>query len=102
MPGGAGAGFAVVAKHFFQFLEQIGFGAEMTEMLVAAFGLLDHLGPHLGAVVPMEGVAFDIGRGHLFTAEDVLERLLDRGGAGARGARDRYDGITARHLWFPD
>ena len=31
----SGAGFAVVAKCPFQFLEQVGFGAEMAEMLVA-------------------------------------------------------------------
>ena len=45
----------------------------------------------------MEGVALDVGRGHLLAAEDVLESLFDRGRAGARGARDRYDGMAARH-----
>ena len=69
----------------------------MAEVLVAALGLLGHFGAHLGAVVAMEGVALDIGGRDLLAAEDVLERLLDRRGAGARRARDRNDGMTARH-----
>ena len=84
MTGGSGAGFAVVAKHPLQFLEQIGFGAEMAEVLVAALGLLRHFRPHFDAVVAMEGVALDIGRGYLLAAEDILEGLLHRRRAGAR------------------
>ena len=55
----------------------------MAEMLVAALGLLRHFRAHLDAIVAMEGVALDIGRGDLFAAEDVLEGLLHRRRAGA-------------------
>ena len=101
VPGGARTGFAVVAKRPLQLLEKIGFGAEMAEVPVAALPLLRHFRAHLGAIVAMEGVALDVGRGYLLAAEDVLERPFDRGRAGARGARDRYDGMTARHLSVP-
>src|ERR1700733_11360934 len=93
----AGAGFAVVAKDFLQFLEQIGLGTEGAQMLVAVLALLDHFGPHLGAVIAMERIALDVGRGYIFAAEDVLESPLHRRGAGAGRAGDRYDGIAARH-----
>ena len=96
-----GAGFAVVAKHPLQLLEQVGFGTEMAEMLVAALGFLRHFRAHLETVVAMEGVALDIGRRDLFAAKDVLERLFHRRRAGARRTRDRYDGMTARHHGLP-
>ena len=83
VPGRAGAGFAVVAEHPLQFFEQIGFGAEMAEMLVAALGLLRHLRAHFDAVVAVEGVALDVGGSNLFAAKDVLERLFHRRRAGA-------------------
>ncbi len=79
-----GAGFAVIAEHALQLFEQIGLGAEMAEVLVAALGLLRHFRPHFDAVVTVEGIAFDIGRSDLFAAEDILERLLHRRRAGAR------------------
>src|SRR4029077_10257509 len=92
---GSGAGLAVVAERLFQLLEQIGFGTEMAEMLVAALGLLRHFRAHLDAVVAVEGVALDIGGRDVLAAEDVFERLLHRRRAGAGRARDRYDGMAA-------
>ncbi len=91
----SGAGFTVVAEYSLQLLEQVGFGAEMAEMLVAALGLLRHFRPHLEAVVAMESIALDIGGGDLLAAKDILERLLHRRRAGARRTRDRNDGMTA-------
>ncbi len=84
MTGGSGAGFAVVAKQPLELFEEIGFGAEMAEMLVSALPFLRHFRAHFDTVVTMESVAFDIGRGHLFAAEDVFERFFDRRRAGAR------------------
>src|SRR5450631_1675247 len=84
MTGRSGAGFTVVAKQPLELFEQIGFGAEMTEMLVSALAFLRHFRAHFGAIVAMESVAFDIGRGYLFAAEDILERFYDRRRAGAR------------------
>ena len=95
MTRGAGAGLAVVAEDVLQFLEQVGFRAEVAEVLVAVLALFLHPGAHLDAVVAMKRIALDIGCGDLLAAEDVLERLLHRSGAGARRTRDRYDGIAA-------
>jgi len=95
VPRGPGAGFAVVAKQLFELLEQIGLGTEVAERLGAALRLLHHLATHLGAVVAVERIAFDKGCGDLLAAEDVLERPLHRCRAGARRARDRYDGMAA-------
>ena len=83
MARGAGAGFAVVPKQLLKRFEQIGFGTEVAEVLVAALGLFGHFRAHIDAIVAMEGIALDIGRGDLFAAEDVLERLLHRRRAGA-------------------
>ena len=83
MTGRSGAGFAVIAKHLLQFFEQIGFRAEVAEVLVAALGLLSHFRAHLDAIIAMEGVALDIGCGDLFPAKNVLEGLLHRRGSGA-------------------
>src|SRR3954471_7740690 len=98
MTGGAGAGFAVVAEDFLQLLEQVGFRAEVAEVLVALLAFLQHLRAHLDAVVPMKRIALDIGGSDLLATENVLERLFHRGGAGARRTRDRYNGIAARHF----
>ena len=80
----SGAGFTVVAKYFLQLFEQVGFRAEMAEMLVATLGLVQQLGAHLEAIVTMEGVAFDVGRDDLLAPKDVLEGLFHRRRAGAR------------------
>src|SRR6202008_4557783 len=93
----AGAGLAILAKRPLELLEEIGLRAEMAEVLVAAFGFLRHFLAHRGAGVAVEGIALDIGRGHLLAAEDLLEGLLDRSGAGPRGARDGDDGMATRH-----
>src|SRR3977135_1361764 len=101
MTGGAGAGLAVVAEDVLQLLEQVGLRAEVAEVLVALLALLLHLRAHLDAVVAMKRIALDRGGGDLLATEDVFERPLHRGGAGARRTRDRYDGIAARHLFCP-
>jgi hypothetical protein len=41
----------------------------------------------------MEAVAFDEGSLQLLAAKDLLERTHHRGGTGARGTRDRDDGM---------
>ena len=51
--------------------------------------------------VEQEGIAFDERRGDALAPEQVLERLLHGGGAGARGAGDRDDGKFAGHGMSP-
>lgn len=77
MPRRRGAGLAIVAERPLQLFEKVGLGAEMAEMLVAALGLLRHLRAHLGAVVAMERVAFDVDGVDVLTEEYLLKRLLD-------------------------
>src|SRR5262245_20076145 len=91
------AGLAIFAKRLLERLEQIGFRTEVAEMLVAALGFVSHLAAHLGAVVAMECVALDIGRGHVLAAKDLLERALHRCGARAGRAGYRDDGMPTGH-----
>jgi hypothetical protein len=86
-------------RNSLQLLEQIGLGAEMAEMPVALFRLLQHFLPHFGAVVAVERVAFDISRSHVLAAEDVLERLLHRRGASAGRAGHGDDGVPTGHAF---
>ncbi|MNU00540.1 hypothetical protein D3C72_2436920 [compost metagenome] len=48
---------------------------------------------HRLAIIAMEGIALDERGGDVLTLEDLLEGVLDGGGAGAGRAGDRYDGI---------
>src|SRR3984893_15466926 len=70
MPGLAGAGFVIAANHGFEFREKIGAGAEMAEIAVALRLLQGHHGAHFIAIVTVEGIAFDKGRGDLLAAEN--------------------------------
>src|SRR2546430_17700510 len=91
VPDSSGPGLAVVAEQFLQFLEQVCFRAEMTEMLVAALGLLGHFGAHLRAVVEVKGVALDIGGRYVFAAGEVFKCLLPPGRAGPGRSGNRYN-----------
>ena len=57
----------------------------------AGNGRFGHLRLHLHSVVAVERIAFHDGRVDALAAEDVLEALHDRGGAGAGRARDGDD-----------
>ena len=89
----AGAGVAVGAEQGFELLEEVGLGAEVARRALAlALGLRDGL-LHPLAVVPVEAVALDDRRADVLAVEDVLERALDGGGAGAAGTGDGDDGV---------
>jgi hypothetical protein len=66
-----------------EFLEQVGFGAEVAEVVVAGQARFFHRDFHRLAVVAMEGIALDDGGLELLAAEHQVEGLGDRGGAGA-------------------
>ena len=83
MAGAAGTKLAVIAEQALQLFQQIGVEAEMAEMMVAAGFFLGGFLPHGGAVVTVEGVAFDIGGLDFLAPENLLERVADRGGASA-------------------
>ena len=84
---------AVAAEDLLELGQQIGFLAEMAEVVVAPEARLDGRPLHVGAPEAMERIALDEGGGDVLAAEDVLERLTHRRRAGARGTRDRDDGM---------
>ena len=93
----AGAGLAIGLEDGFQLGQQVGLGAEMTEVVVACLLGLGHRLLHAGTVEAVEGIALDEGGGDVLAAEDLLERLLHRRGARARGTGDGNDGMLDRH-----
>src|SRR5262249_43441616 len=95
------SGLAVVAEQALQLAEQIGLGAEVAEVLVAALQCTLHLLLHLGAVVAMKAVTFDEGGRDLLAPEYLLEGLAYRGGTGARRAGDSDDGMPGGHRITP-
>ena len=86
MPGFAGAGFVIAAKHRFEFREKIGAGAEVAEITVALRLLQGHHGAHFIAIVTMEGIAFDKRRRDLLAPENLFEGAPDRCRSGPRRA----------------
>src|SRR5205823_1875970 len=74
----AGAGFTVGLEGLFQLLEEVGFGAEMAEVIVAPLGRIGHRDFHAGAVVAMKGVALDEGGGDVLAPEYLVEGVLNR------------------------
>src|SRR6185312_1356407 len=91
------AGCRVSPKQIFQLREQVRLRAEMAEALVCARDRFRELLFHAGTIVAMEAVAFDEGRLDVLAAEDLLESLADRGGAGSRGAGDCDDRMAGGH-----
>jgi hypothetical protein len=94
----AAAAPRVFGEGLVEFFEQIGVGAEVAVVIVAARGGLSHFLPHFQAVPAMEGVAFDIDGVDLLTPEDLVERHLDRRGPRPRRAGDGDDGMFDRHV----
>ena len=84
-------GFAVVPEKFLELLEQIVFGTEVAEVVVAAGRSLGHRQLHLGPVVAVKGVPLDQHRVDVLTTEYPVECTSHRGGAGPGGAGDRDD-----------
>ena len=96
-PHFTGAVLCVLAEQGFQFLEQVGFLAEMTDGTLAVFFRLGDLELHLLAVVTVKAVAF-YGYGIDFlAAENVLESLSDQAGARSRRTCYSNDWMFARH-----
>eukprot|EP00825_Cyclidium_porcatum_P031217 TRINITY_DN3303_c0_g1_i2.p3 TRINITY_DN3303_c0_g1~~TRINITY_DN3303_c0_g1_i2.p3 ORF type:complete len:236 (+),score=39.47 TRINITY_DN3303_c0_g1_i2:172-879(+) len=92
---------AVVDEQILQFFQQVGAGAEVAEVSIAGLFLRLHFGPHAEAVVAMEGVALDDLGIEALAAEDVLEALHHRAGAGPGRAGDGDDGVFDGHLFLP-
>ncbi len=97
LPDLALAGFTIGLEQAGQFLEKVGFGTEMAEMVVAGQSCLFRRHFHGLAVVAMEGIAFDDGGTELFAAEYQVERLGDRGRAGTGRPGNGDDGMLDRH-----
>ena len=97
MPGAGRAGLGIIPEHGFELAQQIGFGAEMGEMIVAGGGRLGHFGFHLGAIVTVEGIAFKVGGGDFLAAENLFKNVADGGGASTGGAGDGDDGVQDAH-----
>ena len=72
------AALGIVPECLLQLLEQICLRTEVTEVTVSSFCLLGHSLPHLGAIVPVEGVTLYVGGLHVLAPEDLLEGALDR------------------------
>ncbi len=79
-----------LAERGLQAFEQVGFRAEMAEVVVALLALLQHDLLHAGAVVGVKGIALDECRVDALAAENLLERVPDRcrAGTGRTGNRD--------------
>ena len=94
---GAGRGLAVASEQFLEFVEQIGFGAEVADAALAVrLGALDQ--PfHLLARVAVETVALDDRRVDILAVEDRFEGVLDGGRAGAGRTGHRDDRVLHRH-----
>ena len=97
----ATTGFTILAEEIFQIGEQVGFRAEMTEVIVAGGCPFFHLGLHCLAIIAVETVALDDFGVDFFAPENVLKRARDRRGAGARRASNGDDGMLERHVTFP-
>jgi hypothetical protein len=97
LPHLASAGLAIGLEQPRQFLEQIGFRTEVTEVVIAFQPGFFHCHFHGLAVIAMEGVALDDGGLEVFAAEHQVERLGDRGRAGARRSGNCNDGMLDRH-----
>src|SRR3984893_4889304 len=97
MPGLAGAGFAIAAKHGFEFREKIGAGAEMAEITVAFQLLHGHHGAHFIAIVTMEGVSFDKGRRDALAPENLFEGAPHGCRSGPRRTGQRNHRIFRGH-----
>jgi hypothetical protein len=84
---------AILLEHRLKDFQLVCFRAEMGEVVVALLLLLRDLFLHAGAVITVKCIALDEGGSHAFTVEDFAKRVLDRRCAGARGTRDRDDGM---------
>ena len=80
-----------------ELVEDIGFGTEVTEMVVTLFGLLLHDRFHFSAVIAMKRIALDERRCNALAPEDLREHALHRGCAGARRTRDGNDWMRNAH-----
>ena len=97
MPHRRLAGLAEFAKCRLQPFKQVGFGPEMTEMLVAFLAFFRHDPFHFCPIVTMKRVALDVGSVDALAAKDLLERMPYRCRAGTGGARDRDYWMRDRH-----
>ena len=98
---GAGAplaGLAVFAKDPLQLSELIGVIGEMRERVIAVGLSAFQLGPHIGAVVAVKGVAFDRNGRNAFAAENLVEGLFHGRGARAGRPRDTDDRVFGAHV----
>ncbi len=96
----AGAVFAILAEALFQFVEVVGFRAEMAGG--APVGLV---GPFDGqaklvACHAVEAVAFDKSGIDFLAPENMFEGPLDRRGTGTRRAGDGDDGMFSGHAFL--
>src|SRR6185312_1281645 len=87
----------VPAEQILQLRKQIRLRSEVAEPLIPTCQRVCELLPHTRSVIAMEAVAFDEGRLEMLAAENLLEGLADRRGAGARGAGDCDDRMAGRH-----
>ena len=97
MAGAPGAAPAIFLEDGLQQRQLVRLGGEMGEVGIAAPLLLGDPLLHAGAVIFVEGVALDEGGRDALALEDLLEGLLDRGGAGPGRAGDDDDGVPNRH-----
>src|SRR6185437_89944 len=93
----AGSAAGIAVEELLQLREQIRLRAKVAEPLIPAGDRLRELLLHARTVITVEAVAFDEGGRDVLAAEDLLEGLADRGGAGPRRAGDGNDRMTRGH-----
>ena len=93
----AAAGLGVGAEQVLEFAEEVGLGPEVAQLATAADFAGGELFAHGLAVVGVEAVALDDGRGDAFTAEDFLEGALHGASAGTGRAGDGDDRMAFGH-----
>ena len=64
-------------------IDEVRFGAEVAEMVVACSFRFRDCDGHFRPVVPVEGVTFEVGGANAFASKDLVEGVLDRGRSGA-------------------
>ena len=89
-------GFAVGLEEFFEFVEEVGAGAEVGK-LFAFRNCLCHGLLHGAPLVAVVAIPFDDRRRDALTVKDVLESPFDGAGSCARGTSDGHNRVTFRH-----